>query len=72
MKSIVQKEGLIIPKKFLRGIRKADIRWEKGKIIVEPKIVEKDTIFTLGTNPCHSGIKDLSIHHDKYLYEDDK
>lgn len=72
MESIVQKEGLIIPKKFLRGIKKAEIRWEKGKIIIEPKIVEKDTIFTLGTNPCHSGAKDLSICHDKYLYEDAK
>lgn len=70
MESKVKKEGLVIPKRFLRGIKKAEIRWEKGKIIIEPTVVEKDPIFTLGINPCHSGIKDLSVHHDKYLYEE--
>lgn len=70
MKAVVKKGGLVIPKKFLKGIKEADIKWENGKIVIEPAIVEKDIIFDLGKHPGHSGINDISIKHDKYLYED--
>jgi len=69
MKAIVKKEGLVIPKRFLKGMKKADVKWENGKIIIEPAVVRKDAIFDLGKHPGHSGIKDISTHHDRYLYE---
>lgn len=70
MKAVVKKEGLVIPTKFLKGIKEADIKWENGKIVIEPAIVGKDAIFDLGKHPGHSGIKDISTQHDKYLYEE--
>ena len=68
MKVFVEKEGLLIPKEFLKGIKKADVKWEKGKIVIEPSKEAQDPIFDLGRRPGHSGIKDTSACHDKYLY----
>lgn len=69
MKAKVKREGLLIPKKLLKGIKEAEIKWEKGKIVIEPIEMEDDPIFALGSHPGHSGLKDASVHHDKYLYE---
>ena len=69
MRATVNKKGLLIPKKLLKGIKEAEIKWEKGKIVVEPAKVEEDPIFGLGTHPGCSTLKDGSIRHDKYLYE---
>lgn len=71
MKTAVKKEGLIIPKKFLKGIKEAEIKWEKGRLIVKPIRIKDDPILLLGSRPGHSGLKDASINHDKYLYEKD-
>jgi hypothetical protein len=68
MKATVLKEGLLIPKKLLRGIKEVELKWEKGKILVEPTKMEEDTIFALGTNPGRSGLKDASLRHDEYVY----
>lgn len=67
MKATVKKEGLLIPKRLLKGIKEAEIRWEEDRIVIEPTIVEKDPIFALGSCPGHSGLKDASVYHDKYL-----
>ena len=68
MKATVLKEGLLIPKKLLRGIKEVELKWEKGKILVEPTKLEEDTIFGLGSNPGRSGLTDASIRHDEYVY----
>lgn len=70
MKTTVKKEGLLIPKRLLKGVKEAEIKWEKGKIVVLPTKAEEDPIFGLGKNPGRSGLKDASVHHDKYLYEE--
>ncbi len=69
MKATVKKEGLLIPKKLLKGIKKAEIRREKGRIVIEPTVIGSDPIFALGSHPGRSGLKDASVHHNKYLYE---
>jgi hypothetical protein len=33
------------------------------------KAWKSDPFFTIGTRPGRSGLRDLSIHHDKYLYQ---
>ncbi|MEK6590970.1 MAG: hypothetical protein AABZ11_09860 [Nitrospinota bacterium] len=69
MKATVKKEGLLIPRKLLKGIKEAEIKREKDKIVILPTSVKEDPIFDLGRHPGHSRLKDASIHHDKYLYE---
>lgn len=68
MKALVKNQGLLIPKKFLRGVQSADIRWENSHIIVEPTKVKDDPIFGLGKKPGRSGFKTVSEDHDRYLY----
>ncbi len=69
MKVTVKKEGLLVPKKLLKGIKQAEVKWEKNKIIILPTKIEHDPIYSLGTHPGHSGLKDASTNHDKYIYE---
>ena len=69
MNVTVTKEGLIVPTKLLKGIKQANVKWEKNKIIILPIKIDSDPIFSLGTHPGHSDQKDASVHHDKYLKE---
>jgi virulence-associated protein VagC len=68
MKAHVKTQGLLIPKKFLRGVQSAEIRWENSHIIVEPTKIKEDPVFGLGENPGRSGSKTVSEGHDQYLY----
>ncbi len=69
MKATVKKESLLIPRKLLKGIKTAENRREKDRIVIESTVTGSDPIFALGSHPGHSGLKDASIHHNKYLYE---
>jgi hypothetical protein len=71
MKALVKNQGLLIPKKFLRGVQSAEIRWENSHIIVEPTKVKNDPVFGLGEKPGRSGAKTVSIDHDQHLYGKD-
>ncbi|MBI1810842.1 MAG: hypothetical protein HYR78_02710 [Nitrospirae bacterium] len=71
MKAAVKQNGLLIPRKFLKGIKEADIKREKDKIVILPTRLEEDPIFALGSRPGHSGLKNASVNHDAYLYERD-
>jgi hypothetical protein len=51
MKTAVKKGGLVIPKRLLKGIKEAEIKWEKGKLIIEPIRIENDPILLLGSHP---------------------
>ena len=69
MKAMVKKNGLLIPKKFLKGIKEAKIQWEKDKLVILPiKREEKDPILELGSHPGHSGLKRGSMDHDSTIY----
>ncbi|MBI4690304.1 MAG: hypothetical protein HY754_08580 [Nitrospirae bacterium] len=71
MKATVKKEGLLIPRRFLKGIEKVEIKLERDRLVIFPLRVKEDPIFTLGKHPGRSGVKDASINHDKYIYERD-
>lgn len=68
MKAEVRKEGLLIPKRMLKGVKAVEIRKEQGRIVVLPIPASDDPIFGLGSNPGHSGRSDLSEQHDDDLY----
>jgi len=68
MKALVDKNGVLIPKRLLKGITAVEIRKERGHIIVLPLPSADDPVFELGKHPVKSGISDAAKHHDKYLY----
>ena len=67
MKVKVTEKGLLIPRKFLKGIKEVEVRRQNGLIVVVPVGV-KDPIFGIGKNPVKLGLKDASVNHDKYIY----
>ena len=67
MKVKVNEKGVLIPRKFLKGIKEVEIRRQNGLILVV-LLHDKDPIFDIGKNPVKSGVKDGSINHDKYIY----
>ncbi len=69
MKALVKKDGLLIPKRLLKGIKQVDVRREHGKIVVRPLLSVADPIFNLGKRPVKSGVGDAAEHHDQYLYD---
>ncbi len=66
MKIKVTDQGVIVPKKFLKGIKEVEIRRENNLILVVP--VTDDPIFQLGSRPVSEEIEDASENHDAYLY----
>jgi len=66
MKTKVTEQGVIVPKKFLKGINEVEIRQDNGVILVVP--VTEDPIFALGSQPIADELAEASEHHDAYLY----
>jgi hypothetical protein len=66
MKTKVTEQGVIVPKKFLKGIKEVEIRKDNSVILVVP--VMEDPIFALGSQPIADEIIDASEHHDVYIY----
>jgi hypothetical protein len=66
MKTKVTEQGVIVPKKFLKGIKEVEIRKDNSVILVVP--VMEDPIFALGSQPIADEIIDASEHHDAYIY----
>lgn len=66
MKTKVTEQGVIVPKKFLKGVKEVEIRKDDGVILVVP--VSEDPILALGSQPIADEITDASQHHDRYLY----
>lgn len=67
MKADVTEQGITIPKEWLSGIKKVEIRKENNAIMIVPAL-ENDPILNLGSNPVSCGITDASDNSDKYLY----
>jgi virulence-associated protein VagC len=68
MKAVVGANGVLIPRRMLRGIKEVQIRKDGRTIVVEPAPREADPIFELGKTPVTAGVDDASEHHDRYLY----
>jgi len=66
MKIKVTEQGVIVPKKFLKGIKEVEIRKKDSVILVMP--VTDDPIFELGSQPIADDIEDASENHDAYIY----
>lgn len=78
MKAKVTKEGLLIPKEVIErlGSEEVEIFEEPGRLLIAPAGGAcqtrvgggEDPIFELGRNPVHTGARDGSMNHDRYLY----
>ena len=68
MKALVQDDGILIPKRLLKGVKEVEIRKEQGCIIVLPIPTAGDPVFNLGNNPVKCGAPDAAECHDAYLY----
>jgi hypothetical protein len=66
MKTKVTEQGVVVPKKFLKGIKEVEIRKDNGVILVVP--VSEDPILALGSQPIADEITDASQRHDRHLY----
>lgn len=66
MKTKVTEQGVLVPKKFLKGIKEVEIRKDNQVILVVP--VTEDPIFALGSQPIADETTDASEHHDAYIY----
>ena len=66
IKTKVTEQGVIVPKRFLKGIKEVEIRKDKSVILVVP--VTADPIFELGSQPIADEIEDASENHDTYIY----
>lgn len=67
MRAKVTEDGVVIPKKLLRGVKEVEIRQGTDVILVVPKMMD-DPILGLGTNPVSCGAPDASENLDHYLY----
>ncbi len=71
MKSVVTKDGVLIPQSMLRGVKRIQISKQAGRVVVQP-ITSDDPIWSVGSKPGRSGLGNLAAHHDDYLYGSDK
>ncbi|PYT09943.1 MAG: hypothetical protein DMF60_01540 [Acidobacteria bacterium] len=67
MRTEVTDQGLLIPKRFLEGIKEVEIRKENGLILVVP-LPANDPILQLGQDPIDDDVTDASVAHDRYIY----
>lgn len=69
MKAMVARKGLLIPKKFLKGVREVKIRKDDNCITIIP-VSADDPILQLGKHPVECNIRDAAEKHDDYIYGD--
>jgi hypothetical protein len=68
MRTEVTDQGLLIPKRFLEGIKEVEIRKENGLILIVP-LAANDPILQLGQDPIDDEVTDASVEHDRYIYQ---
>lgn len=66
MKTKVTEQGVLVPKKFFKGIKEVEIRKENNLVVVVP--VTDDPILQLGRRPVSDDLEDASENHDEYVY----
>lgn len=65
MKTKVTEKGVLVPKKFLKGVEEVEIRKEDNLVLIVP--LTDDPIRRLGRRPVEGGEEDASENHDRYL-----
>jgi hypothetical protein len=68
MRTEVTDQGLVVPKRFLEGIKEVEIRKENNVILIIP-LPSQDPILQLGQNPIADDVTDASENHDRYIYK---
>lgn len=68
MRTEVTEEGLLIPKRFLEGVKKVEIRKADGVVVVVIPLHSEDPILQLGQDPIDDDVSDASVEHDQYIY----
>jgi len=68
MTAKITKQGLLIPLRLLRGVKRVEIQRKKSRITIFASD-NPDPIHRLGRKPVSCGVADASTNHDKYLYE---
>lgn len=68
MKTKVTGKGVLVPKKFFKGITEVEIRKEDNLILVVS--VTDDPILQLGSEPVADEATDASENHDRYIYHE--
>lgn len=68
MRTEVTDQGLLIPKRFLEGIKEVEIRKENGLIVIVP-LPANDPILQLGQDPIDDDVTGASVEHDRYIYQ---
>jgi hypothetical protein len=63
----VTKDGLLIPRSLLRGIRTVEIQRRRNRITLLSSH-RPDPIRKLGRKPVPAGCADASANHDAYVY----
>ena len=66
MKTKVTDQGVLVPKKYFKGIEEVEIRKENNLVVVAPVI--NDPILQLGRRPVCDVVEDASENHDQYIY----
>lgn len=70
MKATVQKEGVLVPKRLLKGAKTVEIRKEQGGVLLLPlPTAKEDPIRQLGKHPVSCGLTNGSETHNEHLYE---
>jgi virulence-associated protein VagC len=66
MKAKVTEQGVVVPKKFLEGIKEVEIRKTDNLIVIVPT-TKSAPILALGQCPVNCGANDASERHDRLL-----
>ena len=66
MKTKVTEQGVLVPKKYFKGIEEVEIRKENDLVVVVP--ITDDPILQLGRRPVSDDVEDASENHDQYIY----
>jgi hypothetical protein len=66
MKTRVTEQGVLVPKKYFKGVEEVEIRKENGLVVVAPVI--DDPILQFGKRPVSDDVADASENHDQYIY----
>ena len=66
MKTKVTEQGVLVPRKYFKGIEEVEIRKENDLVVVVP--ITDDPILQLGRRPVSDDVEDASENHDQYIY----
>ncbi len=67
MDAIVSAEGVVVPKRLLRGVKRVHIERKQGVIIITPREIE-DPLLGLGSTPARQRLSTGAKKHDQFIY----